>query len=140
MTAVIRIAGQALGGLGIIIYWLCRGAWWWFTGTPRSDDPAKQRVTRPVRAALQSCGTAAVLALVWWPVPTLITLAVLTLALLGAVAAVRLRRWLGRRVVVEVGEPIRPKAPPIDVEVIELPWEDRAATTRRLARQLEAAA
>lgn len=147
MAAVVW-AGRILAGLFLFAWAIGWTLWHWFTGVPfRPNYRGRRYLARPVRATAQTVPV--LVAVAWWLYPTAtiwVTVSVV-LGLFGTAGAFRLRLWLDAREAakpvvkakVKVGEPIRPEAPPIDVEVLELPTIDRAATTRRLVRELEAA-
>lgn len=109
MRAFWSVLARCFVGLSVAVCLAGWAAWKWFTGAPwRSRYRGRRLVTRPVRAVGQSAATAIGVGLVLDPILTAAVLAVLGLALVGSAAAWRYRERVASRVVVEVGEPLRP--------------------------------
>lgn len=146
------VIGQAFAGLflliGVTVWYAGRALCIWFSGRPwRSDYTGRRLVRQSVRATFQTLLAVVVVGWLLAPAATIWVTTTIVGSLVVLAGGYRLRLWLDAREAakpvvrakVRVGEPIRPEEPPIDVEVLELPTRDRAATTRRLVRELEAA-
>jgi hypothetical protein len=113
VVTAVRLLGQALGGLGVIVYVVVYAAGKWFSGGQwRHTHRGRRLVTRPVRATLQTAATVLVAGavagglMVGWLVTATTLAAAGTTLVATPLAWRRYRQYRDRRVVVHVGEVI----------------------------------